>query len=186
MNDALKTLEQLFAAYPNTPVDEKTIVIYIRMLSDIPPNELQMAVLQAISEYKFLPSPSEIREAHLALTGGLIEQTPGEAWGSVEKAIAGEGHTKSPGTDFRFRNPLVQRVVEMMGWRNLCMSDKPGVDRAQFMRMYEDCAKRSQSVERMLPEVRAYFETNVQKRLAETSSASQGMQGELRRLGLIE
>jgi hypothetical protein len=182
MNETLLIIKQLFAAYPNATVDEEAIVIYLQMLAGIPPEELRMAVFQCIAEYKFLPGVAEILETHRTLKGSLIEQTAGEAWGSVEKALREVGSWGVP----KFRNALTGRVVEMMGWRNLCGSDKPGVDRAQFMRMYEEVAQRSQSVDRMLPEVRNYFEANVQKRLAETSNVSDGLRGELRRLGLIE
>ncbi len=182
MNETLLIIKQLFAAYPNANVDEEAIVIYLQMLAGIPTEELRMAVYQSIAEYKFLPGVAEILEKHRALKGSLIEQTSGEAWGSVEKALREVGSWGVP----KFRNELTGRVVQMMGWRNLCMSDKPGVDRAQFMRMYEEMAARSESVDRMLPEVRAYFEANVQKRLSESSSASDGLRGELRRLGLID
>lgn len=182
MNEVLSIIKQLFAAYPNATVDEEAILMYMRMLGNIPPDELRMAVYQCVSESRFPPDVATILETHRSLKGGLIEQTPGEAWGSVERALAGVGRWGIP----KFKNELTGRVVQMMGWRNLCDSDKPGVDRAQFMKIYEQVAARSQAVDRMLPEVRNYFEANVQKRLGETSSVSDGLRGELKRLGLIE
>ncbi len=181
MNETLQIIKQLFAAYPNATVDKEAIVIYLKMLGNIAPDELRMAVYQCIAELKFLPTPAEILEQHRSLKGNLIEQTPGEAWGSVEKAIAGVGRIGSP----KFRNELTQRVVAMMGWRNLCDSDKPPVDRAQFMRMYQELAARGEAVDRMLPEVRNYFEQNVQQRLGQGATPDKGLNGELRRLGLI-
>lgn len=182
MNDVLSILKQLFAAYPNTAVDEGGILIYLRMLKDIPVHELEMAVHYCICELTFLPGVSEILEAHRTLKGALIVQTPGEAWGTVEKALRGIGSWGTP----KFKNSLTGCVIEIMGWRNLCMSDKPGVDRAQFMRMYEEIAQKSEAVERMIPEVRDYFENNVRLRLAKSEDGNDGIGGELRRLGLIE
>lgn len=182
MNETLALLKQLFAAYPNTPVDEGTIVVYTSMLCDIPPEELKMAIYHCIRTLKFLPGVTEILEAHRQLKGNLIEQTPAEAWGSVEKAIRGVGRSGMP----RFRNALTGRVVEMMGWRSLCDSDKPGVDRAQFMRMYAEIAKRDDEVQRMSPEIRAYFERNVQARLEANDSGRAGLLGELKMLGVVE
>ena len=185
MNEILLILKKLFAAYPNTTVDEEAIVIYVQMLGNIAPNELRMAVHQCICTCTFLPGVAEILETHHSLKGNLIEQTPGEAWGSVEKALRGVGSWGKP----KFKNELTARVVDMMGWRNLCESDKPSVDRAQFMRMYEGVAERGEKIELMLPEVREYFQENVRARLALTADSSEpsgdGIGRELRRLGLL-
>ena len=45
-------LKQLFAAYPNTQVPDGTVAIYMRLLQDIPLDELQVVVDQCIAQCK--------------------------------------------------------------------------------------------------------------------------------------
>jgi transposase len=72
----------------------------------------------------------------------------------------------------------------MIGWLNLCNSDKPAINRAQFMRMYAELAMRDERIARMDPEVRSYFEENIQKRLVQDEAHS--LDTELKELGVID
>lgn len=179
----MEVLKLLPAAYVHAEFTDQSFLVYYGLLYDIDPADLRMAVMQAIAENKFPPSPAEILDMHRRLTGALIDQTPGEAWGSVERAMWREGRYRVPGRDFHFRNPLTQRVIDNIGWVRLCMSENISVERNQFVRMYEDLAKRSESYDRMLPAVKDYFQRNVTARLAERSRG-RGIEIELKRLGL--
>jgi hypothetical protein len=154
-HDIAPILRQLFGAYTNSQATVETIAVYDRQLVEIPPGELQAVVDQCIRECKFLPTVAELFERWHA-SKHTEDPTPAEGWESVEKAIRGVGCWGSP----KFRDPLVKRVVDMMGWRNLCESDKPAVDRAQFMQMYSQLRERSQRDEKMTPEYRALVERN--------------------------
>lgn len=150
-------LMKLFSGFPNTAITETTVLVYAERLQDMDLPTLETVVNQCIEECKFLPTIAEIRERLHALSGGLTADTAAEAWGSVQKAIVGVGRAETP----RFRDPLVARVVGMMGWRNLCDSESPaGVDRAQFMRMYSEIAEREQRIARLNPAARAMLESH--------------------------
>ena len=45
-----------------------------------------------------------------------------------------------------------------MGWRNICESEQPGNDRAQFERIYNSLLTRQTELDRLLPASRAMLE----------------------------
>ena len=153
--DARHILKQLFAAFPNTTVTVETLAMYDKLLGDIPPADLQVIVDQAVSTAKFLPTIGELREMHHALrhSGRL---TWADAWGKVESEIRRVGSYGAP----QFDDELTARVVRMMGWRTLCASEQPSIDRAQFRDMYTALAAREEREQKLLPHVRTWAEQN--------------------------
>lgn len=151
-------LSQLFSAYANAKIDEGTVAVYMRLLADIPPADLQAVIDQCIAECKFLPTVAEIRERWHILTRTLGQLSAAEAWGQVKAEVRRIGSWGTP----KFDDPTVARVVKMMGWNEICMSEAPeGVDRAQFMKMYEQLAGREEQVQKLLPQARDLAERNI-------------------------
>lgn len=60
--------DQLWSAYPLIEVSEETILMYIKLLSDIPVADLQNAIDDCIKLSKWLPTIAEIRTCHEART----------------------------------------------------------------------------------------------------------------------
>jgi hypothetical protein len=147
-------LKQLFTAYPNTQVSEQTVITYVRLLKDIPEDELQAIVDQAIATSKFLPTIAEIRDMRHGLQN-FEQLTYVEAWDTVVKEIRRIGSYGAP----QFQDPITARVVKSMGWRELCMSENPGIDRAQFRDMYNALLNRQERDQKLLPQARDYVQT---------------------------
>jgi hypothetical protein len=146
-------LKQLFSAYPNTQVSAQTALVYVRLLQDIPDDELQTIVDQAIATQKFLPTVAELRDMRHGLQNfGQLSYV--EAWDTVLMEIRRIGSYGSP----KFEDPLTARVVKSMGWRELCMSENPGIDRAQFRDMYNALLSRQDRDQKLLPQAREYVE----------------------------
>jgi hypothetical protein len=151
MDDITAILKYLFAAYPNTTVSEQTVFVYMDQLQDIPVGQLGLVVKQCIADGgDFIPSVSAIRNKWLNLSDGIARPTPIEAWGMVRKAIASVGYVGTP----TFDDEIVGMTVKQMGWRDICMSEKPDVIRAQFERMYQQNVGRTKERDALLPGVR--------------------------------
>lgn len=158
MDEMEFVLSQLFSAYANAKIDEGTTAVYVRLLRDIPPADLQTVVDQSIAECKFLPTVAELRERWHTLTRTLGQLSAAEAWGQVKAEVRRIGSWGKP----EFDDPTVARVVRMMGWNEICMSEAPeGVDRAQFMKMYEQLAGREEQVQKLLPQARDLAERSI-------------------------
>lgn len=129
-------MDKLQAAY-SKDLPLKTWEAYGEMMTDIPDELGLRAAMKCMSEVKFFPSIAELRSA-AADIGTATIATAEEAWDEVNHKIRYTGSYKSP----KFSQPLIGKVVEMMGWRNLCFSENPSIDRAQFIKYYNTYRER--------------------------------------------
>ncbi len=69
---------------------------------------------------------------HYALTDP-DRKTSAEAWGKILRQVSSVGSYGTP----EFSSPKIKQAVECVGWRDICMSENIGVERAHFMRAYD-------------------------------------------------
>ena len=148
-------LKQLFAAFPNTQISEGTVAVYMRLLADIPPESLQVAVDQAIATCRFLPTVAELRDTLHGLSA-IGQLSWGEAWENVQSEMRRIGSYGVP----QFSSELTASVVRSMGWKTLCASENPATDRAQFRDMYNALATRREGEQKLLPQAREWASEN--------------------------
>ena len=163
--DIAQIIGILSAAFPNFNPTELTAEVYYQVLSDIPSEELKMATRHCIAEAgrKFAPSVGELRGAVGELRG-YVANVPSsyQAWQEVLQQINDVGSYGTP----KWSNPIVEKAVRAMGWRNLCLSEEQTADRARFIQCYEQFEERAGREEMMQPAVRGYLEVNGARVLA--------------------
>ena len=145
----------LIAAYPNAETTETQMSVYKKMLADVPTDLLEAAILQIVAESKWFPKVAEIREkAHeLHRTAAGID-SPEEAWETVQRAIRTIGPAKAYYNGRpRFRNELIARAIDAVGWKEILTTEKAGVTRAHFLKVYQSLLERDEQEQRYLPEV---------------------------------
>jgi hypothetical protein len=142
-------LRQLFSAYPHVQATPETIAVYMRLLKDIAPDDLQTIVDQAIATCKFLPTVAELRDMHHGLQRTALPSWV-DGWDSVQSEIRRIGSYGVP----HFDDPLTAKVVHSMGWRTLCLSETASIDRAQFRDMYTALVSRQDYDQKLLPQAR--------------------------------
>lgn len=151
IKDIMPTIRKLLAAFPHANASEETLGVYVQYLADIPLDHLKVVVDQVIMESEFLPTVAKIRERYI----GMITPerlSASDAWGLVLKQIVRVGHIGTPAFD----DPVLERVVKGMGWRDLCLSENQMADRAHFIKLYNESADR---------QAREYGESSATKRL---------------------
>jgi len=152
------------AAYPNFTPTAHTVEIYYQTLKDIESDELRIAVLHCVSEAgrKFAPSVGEIRGAISELRQA-VRNIPDayQAWQEVWKGITTTGSWGEP----KWSNPLIEKAVDSLNWRNLCMSENSISDRARFVEAYDGFLARAQREDMFLPQVKTYIESKGGKML---------------------
>lgn len=124
-------------------LEKDRLQFYVMMLSDIPPQILEVAVKKLIMTNKFLPSIAEIRETAYGIKGtisGTAAPDESEAWGEVIKAIRSVGYYGKP----TFSHEAIIAAVNNIGWQDICMTPNEGMNtlRAQFRRAYQLAAER--------------------------------------------
>ena len=124
-------------------LEKDRLQFYVMMLSDIPPQILEVAVKKLIMTNKFLPSIAEIRETAYGIKGtisGTAAPDESEAGGEVFKAIQSVGYYGKP----KFSHEAITAAVDNIGWQDICTTPNEGTNtlRAQFRRAYQLAAQR--------------------------------------------
>lgn len=150
-SDTRIILKSLFAAYPNASVTTETVAVYVEDLSDIPTDELRAIIKQARSEFKFLPTIAELKQIHRTLTRDLSIPTAEAAWEEVRRSF-GRMNRKP------WSHPFVEEAVNVIGYRELCLSENQGNDMARFLRIYGNIVERDGQIKRLTPQARQLAE----------------------------
>ncbi len=123
--------------YPkeNLLPNEQAMQLWFNQLNDIPYNIAEIMLNKWVASNKWSPAISDIREGAAALMQGEAKEW-GDAWQEVLKAISKYGsYEEAKALDSM--DKLTRRVVERLGYRNLCFSEEIQVDRANFRMIYE-------------------------------------------------
>lgn len=147
-------------AYPNfNPTLEGSpniIDVWYDLLGDLPLDTLKLAVKSCCTEpdRAFAPSPGEIRGAIAKMNTSNLPLA-GEAWGEVIQYIVTKGcHGEVP----EFSYPIIKQAVQIIGMENIGMSDDVMVERAHFLKIYEQLRNREIVNIVQLPAITAYEE----------------------------
>ena len=114
-----------------------TIELWVEMLGDIPFEIVQVAVKKLILESPFPPAISDVRKQITDIMSNPDDRADAStAWGEVTKAIRMFGYPR-PTEALESLSPRTRKVVESMGWQEICQAEQAGVVRGQFLKMYE-------------------------------------------------
>lgn len=136
---ALKTF------YPREPLlpNNQAMELWFRELQDIPFQVAEAALRKWVQINKWSPSIADIRAMAASVA---LKEIPdwSEAWEQACHAIRRYGrYSQKEALDSL--DPLCRKAVERLGFINLCASEKPEMDRANFRMVYETLAKREQT-----------------------------------------
>lgn len=144
--EVAKLVGVLMAAFPSGQSTDRTSQIYEEMLVDLDFSSANAVVRRLIATCKFMPSIAEIREAALEVTSGQV-RPGGDAWGDVLAAVRRFGYYRRP----VFDDPVVARVVQSLGWEEICASENQAADRARFIETYDKLTKAQRREAQVLP-----------------------------------
>lgn len=139
--DALRTYFPREALLPNNQAME----LWFMQLQDIPYPVAEAALNKWVATNKWSPSIAEIRELSAEIKNGRLPDW-GEAWDETCKAIKRYGFYRAQEA-IASLSPLTRETVNRLGFTNLCMSENPTADRANFRTCYEIVAKREQQAQ---------------------------------------
>jgi len=148
-SEAQKLVAVLKAAYPRQPIPPETTRLYAAQLVDLPADIVERAVRDLIATTAYFPAIAEIRRRAAELQ---LDAPPAwRAWEQVEENCrAASRHAGGVWEPYqpRWSHPLIERVVRLLGgfWQ-LYDSDRLTVERAQFLRLYEQA--RVEAIERV-------------------------------------
>ena len=133
---ALKTYYPRENLLPN----QQAMELWFSQLQDIPFEVAQAGLQKWVATNKWSPSIADIREMYASIVQGDLPDW-GEAWEEVRMAIRHYGSYR-PQEAMESLSPLTRKVVQRIGFTNLCMSETPQTERANFRMIYETLAER--------------------------------------------
>lgn len=151
--------------YPRDNIlpNERSYILWFEQLSDIP-YEVASAVLKKwVATEKWSPTIADIRAMAHTVTEGETEDW-GKAWEMVLKAISRFGMYNE--TDaLNSLPPIAKETVRRMGFREICLSEKIAVERANFREIYEELFQKQAKKEILSDALKNQIEDIQQKRL---------------------
>lgn len=124
---------------PNFLPDADSVKIWYRLLEDMPYELANIAIQRHMSTNKFPPTPAEIRQAAVQ----TVEAPRGwaDGWEQFRKAVGKYGYYQQEAA-LASMDETTRKVVKRLGWKQLCESENPMQDRANFRMVYEQEAQR--------------------------------------------
>jgi hypothetical protein len=151
-----KGINVLCQSFPNRVID---LEIYWDMLNDLDDTKFLIAIKDICSTTRGIYPGTNliavIRE--IVLSGTYL--LSGEAWKSVLKEIARIGSSGQP----VFKDKITKNAVNCIGWRTICLSENIGVERAHFLKIYEQLEKQARSEETKPEECKQVNRENIGK-----------------------
>ena len=128
--------------YPreNLLPNEQAMELWFNQLQDIPYQIAETGLQKWVALNKWSPSIADIREMASDIVNGEIPNF-GDAWEEVCRAIRHFGSYRADEA-LASLSPLARKATERIGFTNLCMSENPSADRANFRMIYENLAER--------------------------------------------
>ena len=135
--------------YPKEPIlpNEQALELWYQELCDIPANVAEAALRKWVSTNKWSPSIADLRELAATVVYG---ETPdwGEAWEEVLTSVRRYG-LYNERKALESLSHLARQAAERTGFRNICLSEQPATERANFRMIYESLARREQSEQQL-------------------------------------
>lgn len=120
------------AAVNGDNLTEEKAEIYEELLADLDFTSARAAAKRLMMTTKFLPAPSEIREAVRDVEVGAAPD-PMRAYGDLCLAVRRVGRYESP----TFTDPIIASVVQDLNWESICDATNEEALRARFLEAYK-------------------------------------------------
>ena len=136
---------------PNFLPDMDAVNVWYELLKDIDYQVANMAIQMHAQSSKFPPTVAEIRESASKIVHGEVKDWS-KAWEEACKAMSRFGRDRKSEA-YKTLDERTRRVIDRLGYRNLCMSENIGVDRANFRSIYETIAQRDKEINKLSPQI---------------------------------
>lgn len=128
---ALRTLYPKETILPN----DNAMDMWFEMLKDIPYNVASAGLQKWCLTNKWSPAISDIRAFSVEVSQGDISDWS-QGWSEVQSAVSRYGMYR-PDEALESMSPVTREVVKRLGWTEICTSETPEVNRANFRMIYE-------------------------------------------------
>lgn len=124
---------------------ERAMSLWHECFRDIDFKVLRTAVIKHVMTVKWPPTIAEIREAVAEIMSPQLDKSAEEAWSDVIQAVRRYGSYNEDKAMASFDELTRKSVQAIGGFREVCISEEIGVERAHFYRTYKAYADRART-----------------------------------------
>jgi len=126
----------LGSAFPAWRVKDETIEMWHMMLQDLDGEIVTEVAMNWIATEERNPTIAGIRRKCAEVTSNL-SPTAFEAWREVNEGLTEHGREFYRNGN-RWSHPIIEKTVKAVGFMALCFSETAGVERAHFLKSYNE------------------------------------------------
>lgn len=134
-----------------------SVKIWYELLKDMDYKVLNLAIQKYMLTGKFPPTIAELRECAVGITDPTTTNDYGDGWEQVQKAISKYGYYNADEA-LASMDKVTQQCVKRLGWKNICLSENPVADRANFRQIYEQEKLKRKELEQLPDKVKHAIE----------------------------
>ena len=135
--NAIKTYYPTEKLFPN----EGALALWYEELKDLTYEVAYVAVRKHVNTSPYPPTISDIRKGAAGVT--VDKSNWSDGWEQFRKAVSKYGYYQQEAA-LNSLDDLTRRVVKRLGWKQLCESENPMQDRANFRMIYEQEQQREE------------------------------------------
>lgn len=152
--------------YPKERIlpDDYAVELWFDALKDLDYQTARYAVKKWAETNQWSPSISDIRGMCATLLCGDFN-TWEEEWQKVCEAISYFGYTHETEA-LDSLSEITRKIVVRLGFKNLCASENPAVDRANFRDIYNNLINKQKEREKLSEPIRKVLDTATERRYA--------------------
>lgn len=145
--------------YPKEKIlpNEQAMELWFNQLQDIPYKVAEVTLNKWVATNKWSPTIADLREQYTNLTQGEAKDW-GEAWQSVLSAIHRFGSYRELEA-LESMDETTRKVVDRLGFHNICVSESIDHDRANFRMIYEQVVQRDKQDAQLPPKLKELMAT---------------------------
>lgn len=121
--------------------DGDSVKIWYQLLKDLSYEVVNAAIQKYALTNKFPPTIADLREQVAQMMDGDLTADWAAGWAQVTRAIGTYG-VWNPDAAIESMDAITNECVKRLGWKELCMSENPTADRANFRMIYEQVQRK--------------------------------------------
>lgn len=139
-----KGIGALIQVFPNRKIES---AVYWTFLHDLTTNEFKKGITRIITEAKEIYPDTNLIALIRDKAKVPERKSAFEAWQIVQQQIIRVGSYGYP----VINDALIMRAIGIVDWYRICKSERPEIERAHFLKVYEQLVKREQESFVQLP-----------------------------------
>lgn len=129
----------------NKEFTNEQLSVWYEFFYDVPLEIFKSAIKRLIVKNKFLPSIAEVKQEIAIITNPTLQLNAEEEWEKVIATIRQYGSYRASEA-IKTLNPFTRKIVNMLGYNKLCLSENIAWERKQFIELFNSYQEKDEKI----------------------------------------